>query len=749
MQYRHLTVAALGLTIAALVAIGGLTYRRVDQLVEDERWLAQARDVMSGVTSVSSLVRDAESAQRGYILSGDDLQDYRRAQSLLSRQLEELRASTAEDAARSSRITALQAAVDESRELMAASMANRRDEGIDAARAGDRQRRGRELNRRVYALAEDFASAERAALDAHQQAATIEARATRQLILAAFMMAIGTSAFAGLRIRSELARQRAAEESARSAYYQVEERIRERTRELSEANVWLRSREEQFRAIAEVSPVHLFTTARDGAATYVSPGFSALTGLPPERVVGFGWAEALHPDDRGPVMTAWQEAIKSTATFQSDFRFREASGAYRWFKIHVVPVRDEQGEVVRWVGAAADIQEPQELLAERAAALEREQQARAEAERANQLKDDFLATVSHELRTPLNAIVGWVHVLRTGVLAPTDAHRAVEAIERNARAQARVVDDLLDVSRMMHGGLTLSVAPCDLRGVVGSVLETLEPATEAKHLTVDVQADVSEVVVRGDVARLKQVVWNLVSNAVKFTPKEGRVSVDVHRIGSRAVLTIADSGEGIDPAFLPHVFDPFRQGPSQSMRAGLGLGLAIVHELVGLHGGSIVAQSLGRGRGAAFTVSLPLEGSPARPTPAASRRATLNAVRVLVAEDDEDSALMVSSLLTHKGCVVRTVGTARELLSTLVEWHPHVLVCDVGLPDEDGYSLLRRVRAIDGIGRVPAIALTAHARDEDRVRALSAGYRAHLSKPLDPEALVREIGQASLVWSAG
>jgi PAS domain S-box-containing protein len=386
---------------------------------------------------------------------------------------------------------------------------------------------------------------------------------------------------------------------------EVNESVRMRTHQVSELNERLRSREEQFRVIAELSPIHLFAYGTDGAAQYVSSGFSSLTGLAPERTTGFGWTQALHPDDRPSVMSAWKDARAAGKELQSEFRVREAGGSHRWFKVKVVPVRNESGELVQWVGAAADIDEQRQLLTSREAALQREQEARAEAERANRLKDEFLGTVSHELRTPLNAIVGWAHLLKGGRLSPGENRQAIDAIDRNARALTRLVEDLLDVSHLIQGRVKLHVAPCDLGPLVAGILDNLRPAADAKHLAVELHNAGSEATVAGDEARLKQIAWNLLSNAVRFTPRGGQIAVGVARDQGRVRLEVSDSGEGIDPKFLPHVFDAFRQGPSYSQRSGLGLGLAIVRHLVELHGGSVRADSPGVGRGSTFTVLFP------------------------------------------------------------------------------------------------------------------------------------------------
>ena len=382
-------------------------------------------------------------------------------------------------------------------------------------------------------------------------------------------------------------------------------------------------------------------------------------------------------------------------------------------------------------------------LDERAAAVERAEAAREVAEEASHLKDEFLATASHELRTPLNAIVGWVHVLQTGALRDEDQRRqAVNAIDRNAKVQTRLIEDLLDVSRMIKGRVSLRVAPVDLRSIVDAAVETLRPAAAAKEIAVDVEGTRDVLPVIGDEHRLQQVVWNLLANALKYTAHGGRVVLTISNDEGRATVMVTDNGEGIDPAFLPHVFEPFRQGASDTMRSGLGLGLAIVHRLVDLHGGRIAAESEGVGRGARFTLSLPaalgvtIAGIAAMPEP------DLRRLHVLVAENDVDSAAALTAILKLHGCETQTAGTASECLRITGEWPTDILVCDVALPDDDGYGLLKRLRGLPAGARIPVIALTAYARPEDRAKALAAGFRAHLSKPLDPESLLREISDA-------
>jgi PAS domain S-box-containing protein len=543
----------------------------------------------------------------------------------------------------------------------------------------------------------------------------------------------------------ELKRRRLAEARLQEALASVEQQVADRTQALSKAMAELKISEQQFRLITDLSPVHLFRAGPDGDAMFLSPGFLTMTGLSRDRALGFGWMESVHPEDRDRLMAGWHEALQSQVIFQAEFRFRVATGEFRWYRARLVPDRDDTGAVIGWVGAAVDLHELHMALDERAEALEKAESARRIAEEASQLKDEFLATASHELRTPLNAIVGWVHVLQSGAAVSDDQRRqAVNAIERNARSQTRLIEDLLDVSRMIQGRVSLTVTPLDVRAVVRDAVETIRHSAAAKDLTIGLDVPDEAIPVVGDEHRLQQVTWNLLANAVKYTPPGGRIDLALSREDGRANITVSDSGEGIDPAFLPHVFEAFRQGTSSTMRSGLGLGLAIVRRLVDLHGGRITAASEGAGSGATFTVSLPLAHGAADVNAAtASPEPAFNHLHVLVAEDDADSAAAVTAILKLHGCETQTAGSAAECLRITHEWPTDVLICDVGLPDDDGYGLLRRLRTLPEGERIPAIALTAYARPEDRAKALAAGFRAHLSKPLDPDSLLKEVSLAA------
>jgi signal transduction histidine kinase/ActR/RegA family two-component response regulator len=389
-----------------------------------------------------------------------------------------------------------------------------------------------------------------------------------------------------------------------------------------------------------------------------------------------------------------------------------------------------------------EVTERQRAEREKARLLERERDARQEAEAANRLKDEFLATLSHELRTPLNAILGWVALLQEGRTEPEILSRAIGVIERNARTQAQLVDDLLDVSRVIAGKLSLDLRPVDLAAVLDAVADTVRPAAEGKRidLSIEVEGDLPRF--RADPARLQQMVWNLASNAVKFTPEGRSVRIAARRAGERIEIDVEDDGIGIDPEFLPHVFERFRQQDSSTTRSfgGLGLGLAIVRHLAELHGGEATAESDGNGKGALFRISLPLHepGEESAAEEAGAATAALDNLSVLLVEDESDARDLYQAGLEKSGARVTAVATAAEALQALDDHRPDVMVSDIGLPGTDGYALLREVHRRAG-GALPAIALTAYAAETDRRKSREAGFRLHLAKPVGVAELVRSV----------
>ncbi|HEX8293735.1 MAG TPA: ATP-binding protein [Pyrinomonadaceae bacterium] len=391
--------------------------------------------------------------------------------------------------------------------------------------------------------------------------------------------------------------------------------------------------------------------------------------------------------------------------------------------------------------------------AEREKILLREQAARAEAEAANRLKDEFLSTLSHELRTPLTSIIGWTNLMRAGRVRGEVQAQALETIERNAKVQSRLIDDLLDLSRIISGKLLLEAREVGLDTVVSNSIEVVRPAANAKGIRLTFECEPGGKTISGDPARLQQVAWNLLSNAVKFTPEGGQVSVRLSSEGARVKLSVSDTGRGIPPEFLPHVFDRFRQADSATTRSygGLGLGLAIVRHLAELHGGEVGAESAGENQGSTFSVAFPLAQTAA---PCSCQQAEaledalslgrpegLAGVRVLVVDDEQDTRRLISTVIAQSGAEVTACASAGEALEKLKTWRPHILMSDIGMPGEDGYALIQKVRALppERGGRTPAAALTAYARDEDRGRALAAGYQLHIAKPFNPGELLAAV----------
>jgi PAS domain S-box-containing protein len=475
------------------------------------------------------------------------------------------------------------------------------------------------------------------------------------------------------------------------------------------------------------------------------------------------WRDRIHPEDLGRVDDAFAAATDQAATFAAEYRVRHRNDTYVHVYDQGVIVRDERGAAVRVVGSAQNVTERKRAEEERDRLFVREQHARREAEEASRIKDEFLATISHELRTPLNAILGWARMLGAGGLDEPTSRRGIEALQRNALSLTELVNDLLDVSRIISGGLRLDVRAVEPATVVESAVDAVRPSAEAKGIELHCHLDPATGPVLGDPERLQQVAWNLLSNAIKFTDKGGRVQVLLERVGSYVELTVSDTGNGIAEAFLPYVFDRFRQADSSITRSygGLGLGLSIVRHLVELHGGAVHAASDGVGRGSTFSVRLPVmvvrsvARDPRRIRPDAGDASgeiaevrALDGVRVLVVDDEPDTREILSIILGQCAAEVETAESAEAALRALDTRTFDVLISDIGMPGADGLSLIRSVRAgADGNARVPAVALTAYARVEDRARVLSAGFQAHVGKPVEPAELVAVV--AGLVGRTG
>lgn len=516
-------------------------------------------------------------------------------------------------------------------------------------------------------------------------------------------------------------------------------------RKRTEADL-LRS-EERYRSLVEATSQIIWNNNMDGEPIVEQKGWGTFTGQTYAEYKGLGWLDAVHSDDRKRVYQTWLYAIAKRSPYNLELRVQRYDGEYRYMLARGVPVLEPDGSVREWVGTYDDITERKQAEKEREQILEREQSARADAEAANRIKDEFLAVLSHELRTPLSPILGWAQLLQTRKFDDATTARALETIERNAKLQTQLIEDLLDVSRILRGKLRLDIHTVSLESIIEAAIETVRLAAEAKSIQIQSLLSSSPEMVTGDPNRLQQVVWNLLSNAVKFTPNGGEVTVQLTYANALAQIQVSDTGKGISAEFLPYVFEYFRQSDSTTTRSfgGLGLGLAIAHHLVELHGGTIEAESKGEGEGASFVVSLPVMSE--RPEKTLSVKShgksnlKLSGLHILVVEDEADTRELISFMLRQYGAIITTAPSASEALQILAQSKPSLLLSDIGMPDMDGYMLIRHIRSLppEQGGQIPAIALTALASAQDQQEALLAGYQQHISKPIKPVELIAAI----------
>jgi PAS domain S-box-containing protein len=484
----------------------------------------------------------------------------------------------------------------------------------------------------------------------------------------------------------------------------------------------LRSADQPYRLMVEQMREGALTLAADGTILYCNQRFAELMARPPERIAGHALEEFLHGDDRSTL-----RRVLTSESCRAEVQLKTDAGAVNPAQLSSITLNIDG---VRTVAVVVT-----DLTHERTERGLRE---------SNRLKDEFLATLSHELRTPLNVILGWTRMLLNDHLSEKARKHALGLIDRNAHAQAQLVNDLVDMSRMTTGKLQIELEPLPVVPMLEAAIENVRPAAEAKELTIHTAWHVRDVNVLADATRLQQVLWNLLSNAVKFTPNNGRISVSAEQVGQRIRIAVSDTGIGIDSAFLPHVFDRFRQADSATTRryGGLGLGLAIVHDLVRLHGGDVEVRSAGVDRGATFVVTFRAsEAAPVTEPGPPPEAISLTGHSIMLLEDHADSRELLVEALRNAGAAVWAFGSTSDAFAALDRVRPSVIVADIALPDEDGYSFIRRVRAHStaAIQAIPAIAVTAYATIADRAEALAVGFQQHLPKPIDPGRLVQAI----------
>ncbi|MEO5896674.1 MAG: ATP-binding protein [Vicinamibacterales bacterium] len=544
----------------------------------------------------------------------------------------------------------------------------------------------------------------------------------------------------------------------------------------------LRESEERLRGMFNQAAVGIAVAALDGHFVEVNRKFSEILGYSREEFRQITFQQITHRDDLAPTQASVKQLLEGEIPeYTTEKRYIRKDGSFIWSHTTVTLLSDAAGRPQQFLGVVEDIsarkrteallqqqaaenarlyEEAQKSAEERTLLLESERAARTTAERMSELKDEFLATLSHELRTPLNAILGWAQILRGGTGDGADLTRGLETIERNARVQTQLIEDLLDMSRITSGKLRLDIQPISPVSFIEASIDTVTPAANAKGIRLHTLLDPSAGPVSGDPGRLQQVVWNLLSNAIKFTPRDGKVQVLLQRVDSQIEISVADTGVGINRDFLPHLFERFRQGDASTTRkfGGLGLGLSIVKSLVELHGGTVAVTSAGEGLGTTVTVLLPISvvyrrgrsseahpRSPGQISAPFSPTTELSGLRILVVDDQPDALDLVRRVLEDCDARVMTADNTRDALRLVEGEQPDVLISDIGMPDMDGFELLRMIRGLGPAkgGSVPAIALTAFARSEDRTRALRAGFLVHVAKPVDPSELVATVASVA------
>lgn len=730
-------VAAAGLALAVLLINALISYRATRSLIDHERLVSHTHQVLTELEATISTMKDAETGERGYIITGQEnyLEPYKAAAGQINSHIEELRRLTADNPIQQARIPALERKVADRLDLLR--------QGIELRKSGDVEGPRRFI---ALGLGKSLMDDLRRAIDVMEhdenQLLTLrseDAKTSGQLAfitdvipnLIACSMLLLVSVVV---IRDLTARKRAEEE-------------------LLQQREWLRV------TLSSIGDA-VIATDIDSKVSFLNPIAESLTGWkqvettgqPIEKVFNI-INEATRKAIENPALKAMKEGIivglaNHTVLIAKD-------GTETSIDDSGAPIRNSEGKMLGAVLVFRDITERRRVEEERSQLLKSEKAARDRAEAASRAKDEFVAMISHEIRSPLNSILGWAQILRNGKCDQAETARAIETIERNARAQSKLIEDLMDISRVITGKMILDVRPVEPSQIIEAAVDSIRPAAEAKSIQIKVRIDPKGTLVSGDPSRLQQIVWNLLSNAIKFTPRDGWVELSAERVDSQLRIAVSDSGIGIRPEFLPYVFDRFSQENSTSKRryGGLGLGLAIVRHLVELHGGTVRADSSGDGQGATFSLTLPIRGvrqdisefehigSIAGSGPSLGDAIALDGLRILIVDDETETRELLTVMLTRRGAEVRSCASAAEALEAIEEWQPFLLVSDIGMPDQDGYAFIEQVRAreLTRGGSIPAIALTAYARSEDRMRALAAGFQMHVPKPVESLELIMVI----------
>ena len=743
------TPMAFLMGLALLISLSVVSYRSLSELTRTTDQVTDTLRVITRLEETLSDFKDIAIGYRSYVLTGKEsyLEVYRRARQDMDFNFRELRNMTADDLRQRQRLDELerlkQRIFDRSEEVIR----TRRTQGVNDALILLERDAGQTLMDEIRRVIKEIEADETHLLQLREAAAQLSARRATTVLLTGSSIGALLTGLAILAVRRGLERRERADALLRRLNIELERRVAERTAELSAATLRLKFALDGARLGA-------WAVDLSDGRLWFDEASEVMHGVGPDDPIN-NIEEAgvnIHPEDRAVVLARFQEAVQSFTGLDCEYRVVIPDRGVRWIasRGQVAYPNTDDPQPFKMFGIMQDVTERKQAEAEHERLLGIEQAARQTAEEANRMKDEFLAVLSHELRSPLNAIVGYAELMRGGRRKPEETPRMLEIILRNARAQHQLIEDLLDVSRSITGKMGLNLGPVEPEMVVQKALDTVRPAAAAKQITLDATSDPAVGVISGDADRLQQAVWNLLSNAVKFTPAGGRVKVRLARVDPHVEIAVSDTGKGIKPEYLPHVFDRFSQEDYSTTRryGGLGLGLSIVRHITELHGGTVHAASDGEGRGATFTIRLPLTAvQMARPQTKTSYETAdftpheteceLDGAHVLVVDDDADTRQLLKQIMENHGATVTTAASAAEALEVIEVAPPDALVADIGMPGEDGYSLMRKIRELppDRGGGVPALALTAYARPEDRARAMTAGFQHYVTKPVEPDEL--------------
>jgi signal transduction histidine kinase/CHASE3 domain sensor protein/ActR/RegA family two-component response regulator len=759
LTFEKYTPLAFLMGLALLIGLSLISYRSLNDLIQTADQLTNTHLVMSKLEEVLSDFKDVIGGYRGYALTGKDsyLDLYYEGRRNVDLEFQELRNPTVYNSRQKFKLDEIERLKQLILRLSEEIIETRRTRGFDAALALLERDRGQPLMIEIRQKAREMEAEEDRLLRLREAAARSSARRAKMILAAGSSVGVILTTLAILAVRRELDRRKRAEAALRQSNVELERRVAERTSEVIGVT-------QRLRFALDGARLGAWSADLLSGRFWADDASKTMHGFEPGQTVNtIEEAGAnIHPEDLPVIAARIRAAVQDHAGLEYEYRVIMPDGSKRWIAA--------SGQIIQWdldwpqsfkmFGIVQDITERKQTETERERLLANEHAARQAAEEASRMKDEFLAVLSHELRSPLNAIVGYANLMRDGRCRSEEAPRMLDIVLRNARTQQQLIDDMLDVSRIITGKMGLSLGPVEPKAVVKSALDTARPAAEAKQITFDVKFDPSVGAITGDAKRLQQAVWNLLSNAVKFTPAGGKVSVRLTREDSYVEIMVSDTGKGISPEYLPHVFNRFSQEDYSITRqyGGLGLGLSIVRHVAELHGGSVRAASEGEGRGATFVIRLPMGVGPtAEPRNADSHKLggheapetarggelPLDGARVLVVDDDADTRQLLKRVLEIHGAAVKTAASAAEALGMIAASPPDALVADIGMPGEDGYSLMRKIRKLPSRsgGTVPALALTAYARPEDRARALTAGFQQYVAKPVEPDELAAVVAE--------